>query len=245
MTWLLGGLVLVAVGAALRRVLRLDAELKGGGKGLAPLDPDRQAIYNPVALEVETQAAILGISLNDAFEERDSGHLEIAWRLVRLSAGEWNRLGEIVAVLLKALARHMSVAHGVVPFRSILAYRFKSDAMINYIRLHELLDQLVLGSSLRFQLHLRVLRRAAETLTEEFRRMCRYADRTGESLEELWKQLDLYFHDFDLVAKEGLLALRALLVCLPQSALADLEADLWSVVQRSVRTTSAPTNPRP
>src|SRR5438552_8293665 len=85
MEWVFGGLVLVAFGAVLRRVLRLNSD---GPKpsGPAPLGSARDAIYRPIALELETQAAILGISLNDAFEERDSGRAVTAQRLVCLSS---------------------------------------------------------------------------------------------------------------------------------------------------------------
>src|SRR5713226_2965533 len=96
MKWLLGGLVLCLVGSALRRVLRLNHEEPRHRVGLIPLSADRDALYQPIALEVETQAAILGISLNDAMEERNSGHDEIAKRLVRLAASEWDRLAELV-----------------------------------------------------------------------------------------------------------------------------------------------------
>src|SRR5438445_11734017 len=128
MEWVFGGLVLVAFGAVLRRVLRLNSD---GPKpsGPAPLGSARDAIYRPLALELETQAAILGISLNEAFEERDSGHPEIAWRFVRLSASEWGRLAEIVVVMLDLVAEYMPVVHVVVPGRTLVADRFKSQIM--------------------------------------------------------------------------------------------------------------------
>ncbi len=242
MPWVVGGLVLVLIGSALRSLLRLGRHPNGRPAGLAPLDPEREAIYQPIALEVETQAAILGISLNDAFEERDSGKHEVAWRMVRLSVGEWNRLAELVTSLLKAAAKHLPRARVVIPVHGIVAHRFKSPTMIDYVRMHELLDQLVFNSRLRFQLHLRVLRRASETLTAEFRRAYRYAERTEDRPEELWKRLDLYFHDFDLVAKEALLAFRALLVCLQDPALTDMAADVKTAVGRGVRSTSLPVN---
>ncbi len=239
MAWFLGGLVLLTVGAALRHALRLGAK-PGRTPGLAPLDPERQAIYRPLALEVETQAAILGISLNDAFEERDAGHGEMAWRMVRLSVGEWNRLADLIAGLLNGARRQLGRAQAVIPCRGVVADRFRSPGMVNFARMHELLDQLVFGSRLRFQLHLGLLRRAAEIVTAEFRRRYRYAERTEDRPEELWKQLDLCFHDFDLVAKEALLAFRTLLLYLPNSALAEIESDVKAVVGRGVRTPAAP-----
>ncbi len=238
MKWIMGALILAGVGVVLRRLLRLDGQKPQSAGRLPPLTDDRASIYQPVALEIETQSAILGISLNDAFEERDSGNPDIAWRLVRLSVSEWERLAEIVTLLLNNMAKHLAVAKVVVPTRNMGAHHFRSRVMVDYVRMHELLDQLVFQSRLRFQLHLRVLRRAVETLSAEFRRSYRYGERTEDRPPELWTRFDLYFHDLDLVAKETLLAFRALLACMPHAALPSLVSDLRAVLRRGVRTTT-------
>jgi hypothetical protein len=236
MKWLMGALILGGVGILLRRLLRLDEGRSQSAGRLPALSEDRATVYQPVVQEIETQAAILGISLNDAFEERDAGNPDIAWRLVRLSVSEWDRLADIVTLLLSHMTKHLGAAKIVVPTRNMGAHHFRSRVMIDYVRMHELLDQLVFQSRLRFQLHLRVLRRAVGTLSGEFRRSYRYAERTGDCPPELWTRFDLYFHDFDLVAKETLLAFRALLACLPPSALPSFSADLKAILRRGVRT---------
>jgi hypothetical protein len=238
MKWLVAVILLVLLGTVLRWILRLNAAEAPRMPGLSPLGPERDAIYQPIAQEIETQAAILGISLNDAFEERDAGQPEIAWRLVRLSVSEWDRLAEILGLLSIAMSRHIGNARAVLPGRSIAADHFKSRVMVDYMRMHELFDQLVFRAKLRFQLHLRMLRRAAETLSREFRRDYRYGDRTEDRPREMWERFDCYFHDFDLVAKEMLLSCRTLLACLPHSSLPALAADLKSVVRRGVRSTA-------
>jgi len=238
MKWALGLLVLVLVGALLRWILRLDRPVAPRAAGRVPLGADREAIFQPIAQEIETQAAILGISLNDAIEERDAGQSEIAWRLVRLAVSEWDRLAEIAALLSNVIAKHVSSACVVIPTRHVAANHFKSRVMIDYLRMHDLLDRLVFRSKLRFQLHLRMLRRATETLSTEFRRAYRYADRTEDRPPELWNRLDFYFHDFDLITKETLLAFRALLLSLPHSDLAGLAADLKTILRRGVRSTA-------
>lgn len=240
MKWVLGGLVLLGIGALLRRLLRMAPSAAPRLSGLIPLRPELHAVYHPVAQEVETQAAILGISLNDAFEERDASRHDMAWHMIRLSAGEWDRLAEIVTALLNALAKYLTSARVVVPVRSIVADRFKSRVMIDYVRMHELLDQLVFSSKLRFQLQIRLLRRAAAALTGEFRHTYRYAERSEDRSPEVWSRFDLYFHDFDLIAKETLLAFRALVACLSPEAIPDLSADLHTLVQRGVRAPSLP-----
>jgi hypothetical protein len=237
MKWGLAALILAACGVILRRLLSAHKRAAPCLRGLVPLGEERAAIFQPVAEEIETQATMLGISLNDAYEERDAGHADLAWRLVCLSASEWDRLAEFTILLLKAVTKHVPYAQVAIPARSVVADHFKSQAMTGFVQMHELLDQLVFRSNLRFLLHLRMLRRAAETLRKEFRRAFRYADRTGDRPQEFWGRLDLYFHDFDLVSKEALLSFRTLLLCLPSSRLPALVSDLKPALRRGVRAT--------
>ena len=242
MEWVLGGLLLVAVGAVLRRALRMGRSAPQRTPGTGPLGPELQAVYDPIAQEVETHSTILGISLNDAFEERDACRPDMAWRMVQLSAGEWSRLAEIVKALLNTLTKHLTDCPAIVPARRIGADHFRSRLMTDNLRVYELLDRLVFHSQQRFQLRLRLLRRAVESLTKEFRHTYRYMEKTQDHSPEIWARYDLCFHDFDLIAKETLLAFRNLLACMPSEELGDLRGDLQGLVQRGSRTPSVPAN---
>jgi len=241
MGWVLGVLALLILCVALRSILRLNLSSSPRATGLVPLGEEREALYQPVAQEIETQVTILGISLNDAFDERTAGNNEIAWRLVRLSASEWDRLAEILSLLTGAMAEQVSNARVAGPTRVLVSSHFKSRVMIDYVRTYELLGQLVFRTRLRYQLQLRMLRRTVEMLSMEFRRAYRYADRTEDRPAEFWDRLDVYFHDLDLISKEILLVFRALLPALPHSALPGLASNLKGIVQRGVRSPSVPT----
>jgi hypothetical protein len=240
MHWMVGILILAGVGFLLRRLLWTKSPVHRAPAGLVPLGSERRAVYDGFAPEVEARIAMLGISLNDAFEERDAGRPDMAWRMVRLSASEWDSMAKIIASLLEALVKHLPEAQVVVIPRSIHAHRFKSKPMFDYVRMHELLDQLVFSSRRRYQLQLRLLRRAAEIVTGEFRRTYRQAERTDDQSREVWNQIDLYFHDFDLIAKEAVLAFHALLACLPPSVLAKLSLELNALLRGRVRTRPLP-----
>jgi hypothetical protein len=240
MHWMVGALVLVCVGFLLRRVLWTELPEQRAPIGLAPLGSERRTVYDGFAPEVEARIAMLGISLNDAFEERDAGRDDMAWRMVRLSASEWYGMEKIITGLLNTLTRYLPNAQVMVTTRSIHAHRFMSKPMVDYVRMHELLDQLVFSSRRRYQLQLRLLRRAAEIVSGEFRRTYRQAERADERPAEVWNQIDLYFHDFDLIAKEAVLALRGLLACLPLSILPKLSLDLNGLLRGRVRTRSLP-----
>jgi len=241
MGWVLGALALLIFGVVLRSILRLNLSALPRPAGLVSLGEEREALYQPVAQEIETQVTILGISLNDAFDERTAGNNEIAWRLVRLSASEWDRLAEILSLLTGAMAEQVSNARVAGPTRVLVSSHFKSRVMIDYVRTYELLEQLVFRARLRYQLQLRMLRRTVEMLSVEFRRAYRYADRTEDRPPELWDRLDVYFHDLDLISKEILLVFRGLLPALPHSALPELASSLKGIVQRGVRSPSVPT----
>jgi hypothetical protein len=243
MSWLEGLLILAVVGFLLRRVLWTKLPKQHTPAGLAPLGSERRAVYDGFAPEVEARIAMLGISLNDAFEERDAGRYDIAWRMVRLSAAEWYGVEKIIAGLLNTLTKHLPEAQFVVTPRSIHAHRFLSKSMVDYVRMHELLDQLVFSSQRRFQLQLRLLRRAAEIVTGEFRRAYRQAERISDRSAEVWSEIDLDFHDFDLITKEAVLAFRALLASLPPSALPKLSFDLNAVLHGRVRARPLPVEP--
>lgn len=234
MRWLTGILVLGGVGFLLRRLLWISSKQPIAIPGLVPLSAERQAVYDSLAREIEARTAMLGVSLNDAFEERSAGRHEMAWRMIWLSASEWDGMVKIVAGLLNVLAKHLPNAQVVVTPRSIHAHRFKSKPMVDYVRMHELLDQLVFSSERRYQLQLRLLRRAAEIVAGEFRRIYRHAESAEDGSAEVWNQIDLYFHDFDLIAKEALLALRALLSCLSVDFLPGFSADLEALLHQRV-----------
>jgi hypothetical protein len=240
MHWTVGILILAAVGFMLHRVLWTKLPEQRAPAGLASLGSDCQAVYDGFAAEVEARIAMLGISLNDAFEERDAGRRDMAWRMVRLSASEWDGMEKIITGLLNTLTKHLPNAQVVVTPRSIHAHRFKSKPMVDFVRMHELLDQLVFSSRRRYQLQLRLLRRAAEIVTGEFRRTYRQAERTDDRSAEVWSQIDLYFHDFDIIAKEALLAFRAFLACLPLSVLPKFSLDLNALLRGRVRTRPVP-----
>jgi hypothetical protein len=238
MQWILGtlaGVLLILLGRELRRLLQLDQHGPCRPVGLVPLDSAREAIYQAAALEMQAQTAILAVSLNDAMEERDAGHADISWQLVHLSRCAWERLAEVLIALFQTISKYTPAARFAVPVRSIAADRFRSAAMVDCLRMREWLDQFVFRYKQRFQIHIRVLRSAAETLTVRFAMTKSAAQRSPNCSSVLWDDLDVCFHDFDLVIKETLLAFRALLASLPEKELQDFAADLDGLIACGVR----------
>jgi hypothetical protein len=115
------------------------------------------------------------------------------------------------------------------------AAHFRSASMIEYVRLHEWVDQFLFRNKLRFNLQVRILRRAVETLTDDFRRAQPRAYSAIEDPSAAWNRLDRDLHDLDLISKEIVLTLRSFLACLPDSAARQFGAELRPALQRGVR----------
>jgi hypothetical protein len=232
MAWLSAFLVLLVFGVVLRWLLGLTP---AGGDARALLAGHRQRLCQAMVLEFEAQSAILAISLNDAMEERDSGNSDNSRNLLHLTASEWERLAEVLTFVLQVTGDYLPLARVTVPSRTMDATHFRSESMIEYVRLHEWVDQFLFRNKLRFNLQVRILRRAVETLTEDFRQAQPRAHSAVEDAAAAWNRLDRDLHDLDLISKEILLTLRSFLACLPDSAARKFAAELRPVLERGVR----------
>ena len=211
-------------------------------RGLGFLRPDLQVLYEPIAQEIEAHTSILGITLNEAFGERQANRHEMAWHIVRLAIGEWKRLSELLNGLQSLLSKFLPVTNGIAPVRRVATGHFKSRLLADQVRFYEFLDQVLFSSRHRFALQLRLLTRASETLEREFKHAFREGERTLDSSEELWARLDYYFHDFDLIAKETLLAFRTLLACQSPEGMQKLALDLNVLLERGMRVSVSPSS---
>ncbi len=235
MQWFIGGLILVAVAALLRHILQMGTTERTPGSGLAPLGEEFHGVYGPLAQAIETHTTILGITMNDAFGEREADRHEMAWNAMRLARGEWERLRELVMGLLNVLNKFLPSTNVVVPVRPVAVGHFKSRAVKDHIRLYEFLDQIIFSSKPRFALRLRLLYRTCGTLNKEFKRTCNEGALTFDSSNEIWERLDFDYHDFDMIAKETLLAFKTLLVCLSTEQSQELALDLQALLERGMR----------
>jgi hypothetical protein len=232
MAWLLAFMVLLLLGALLRRLMGLTAAGRDAG---TPLSGEGQQLCQDTILEIQARSAMVAIPLNDAMEERDSGHFDNARNLLYLTASGWGRLAGLLTFLLQVTADYLPLARTTVPARAMDAAHFKSESMIEYVRLHEWVDQFLFRNKLRFNLQVRILRRAVETLTEDFQEAQPRAHSAVEDSSATWNRLDRDLHDLDLISKEIILTLRSFLVCLPESAIRQFAAELRPVLERGVR----------
>ena len=225
-------MTLATVALLLRRALGMNKPADIPADRRAAQCAELRPLYLAVTQEIETQTAILGITLNDAFGEREAGRHEIAWNVARLALGEWERLAELVLDLQGVLGRSLPFTRGVAVNRRAAVSNFKSRAVIDNVALYEFLDQVLFSSRHRFALKLRLLGRTTALLRREFRNTCREGEHTLDASARIWTRLDQQFHDFDLIIKETILAFRSLLSCQSPEGARELQSHLRRLLEK-------------
>lgn len=232
MYWVIGGTILLGMGVLLRRLLGLGTSI---ARLPSSVDLEHKSFCDAVSDEVKSRSEILAYLLNDAIGELKAGNCENASNVLDLVEAEWTSLAELLNAILQNVAEYLPVAHIVIPVRSMTPADFRSDVMIDYLRLHELVDQFLFRTKLRFHLQVRVLRHAVDILTADFRRAEAKKHLRPVFSRALWSRMDLDYHDFDLIAKRTILAFRKFVTWLPHSAAATLVLGLQPMLDRGVR----------
>ncbi len=235
MAWVLGVVILAFSGFMLRRLLYSGGESSPVLSPMDPLGPCRETFYRSVAQEVETRIGILAVSLNEVLEQDDRGRADLASRLLSLVGSEWRHLDELVLSLQDLMLKYSPLLTYAVPVRSASPRHFRSSVLQSHIGTLDELSQFVFRPRLRFHIHVGVLRSAGRTLTEEFSDSVARAQTAPSVIRRSRSLLDLSFHDYDLIAKDSLLALRMALAALPDELLSDFGAELKTAARREAR----------
>ncbi|HET7212010.1 MAG TPA: hypothetical protein VFL79_00350 [Terriglobia bacterium] len=233
MLWIIEISVLLILAVVLRRILHMGRNTVPEKVSPRFRRPANNPLCSPLLSEVDAHSAILGVVLNDAINELASGNPEIARSMLGLFNSERERLVELAINMQNIALKYLPTVQYPIEGRSLDPVSFRSEPVTDILKRHGGLEQFVYRSKLRFQLQLRLLRRATALLNESFEE-ARY--RTGtcpEDLRSTLSQLDLYYHDLDLLAKETILGFSEELAALPDTALADMTAEISMLTSRN------------
>ena len=233
MLWILEIAILLVIAMVLRHILHM-----GPDAALKPLTPRfrrpaNNPLCSPLVSEIEAHTAILGVLLNDAIDEQNGGNTEIASRILNVFGAERGRLVELVINLQNLSLKYLPTVQYPLDIRGLDSASFHSQPVSDLFRRHSGLEQFVFRSKLRFQLQLRLLRRATALLNEGFEVIKKRAETNGNSLDMALTQFDVYFHDLDLLAKETLVRFSAELAYLPESVMEDMAVELSALTSHS------------
>lgn len=235
MDWVLAVVALLLVAYVCRRILRLDQPPARAWRPAA-LPLNRFQIYRTAAQEVETQTGMLSVTLNEALGDYGAGNGANAVAHMLLAVQQWDLLAQLVSSVLKTVTENMPQVGTMASYREINPACFQSRAMADLMKSGGKLHQFIYHSKGRFDFRVQLIRSSLETLTEEFRSTFGLADPAPQFPASKWRDIDPTHHDYDLIAKEALLAVRDFLGALPEAAIPGFGVEIARVVSlHSVR----------
>ena len=227
----LGTLLIVAF--VLRRALHMGQKAPSQESGSRFRRPRNNPACFPLASEIEAHTSILGVVLNDVIAEQGSGHGEAGLTMLNLFDSERERLVELVVSVQNLSLKYLpSVQYPLEP-RTLDPGYFLSKPLSEFIARHGILEEFVFRSKLRFQLHLRLLRRATALLNESFEIIRHDLGADSMLFDCALPQIDVLFHDLDLLTKETLLGFSAELACLPDAEKDALVTEVSALTSRN------------
>jgi len=232
MIWIFEIGILFVVALALRRILHMGRDDVRQVQAPRFRRPGNNPLCTPLASEIEGHTTILGVLLNDVIEEQNSGNAEVARRMLRVFDSERERLVELVVDLQNLSIKYLPAIQYPIYTRFLNHEAFRSQPVSDFVKRHGGLDQFIFRSKLRFNLQLRLMRRVTALLNESFEELKDGAETTSASLDWALFQIDLYFHDLDLLAKETLLGFNEQLAGLPDSVRQDIGVEISALTSR-------------
>ena len=232
MVWIFEIGILTVVAIVLRRVLHMGWDAAPQKAAPRFRRPANNPLCFPLASEIDAHTSILGVALNDAIDELASGNLEIARCMLSVFNSERERLVELVINLQNLSLKYLPTVQYPVEGRTLDPDSFRSAPVTEFLKRHGVMEQFVFRSKLRFQLQLRLLRRATALLNESFEEAIRKPGMGIEAFDKTLAQLDLYFHDLDLLTRETLLGFSAELASLPDNVLEGMITEISALTSR-------------
>ncbi len=233
MVWLFEIGILLVLAVVLRRILHVGQNTPAEKVSPRFRRPANNPLCSPLLSEIDAHTAILGVVLNDAIDELVSGNPEIARRMLGVFNSERERLVDLVIHLQNLSLKYLPTVQYPIDARSLDPASFHSQPVTEILKRHGVLEQFVFRSKLRFQLQLRLLRRATALLNESFEEVRRHTGTDVTSFRGTLSQLDLYYHDLDLLTKETILGFSEELSALPDAVLEDMAADISVLTSRN------------
>lgn len=239
MLWILEFGILLALGVALRRILHIGHTTVPEKVNPRFRRPANNPLCSPLLSEIDAHTTILGVVLNDAINEQARGNAEISHGMLDIFNSERERLVDLVINLQNLSLKYLPAVQYPVEARRLDPVSFRSEPVTDILERHGVLEQFVFRSKLRFQLQLRLLRRATALLNESFEEVRRHTGTGAQGFASALSQLDLYYHDLDLLAKETILGFSEELAALPDTVLDDMVVEISVLMSRNAVASSS------
>jgi len=187
--------------------------------------PEEQAgVFRKNVQKLESNYAMLSISLNEAIELRRERHLGKSLQAVQVSASLCPLLTDLLGGLLHALYEHAK-HYGTIPNAAPLnPANFQGQKSQKSARMNSLLNHVLLSHRLQFLHKLSTLGEMVEDLGKDYRvSATELSEGTSADPRRMWEAVDADHYDLNTCLREAIVLLKSFLLVLPADLLAPFQ----------------------
>jgi hypothetical protein len=188
------------------------------------LPEDQAVVFHKNVQKLESNYAMLSISLNEAIELRQERHLGKCLQAVQVSASLCPLLTDLLGGLLRALYEHAK-HYGTIPNAAPLnPANFQGQKSQKSARMNSLLNHVLLSHRLQFLHKLNTLGEMVEDLGKDYRvSAAELSEGTCADPRRMWAAVDADHYDLNTCLREAIVLLKSFLLVLPADQLGPFE----------------------
>ena len=183
--------------------------------------PDEKAqVFHNQVRQLESNYAMLSVSLDEAIELWQMGHSSKSLQAVGITSGLCKLLTQTLAGLLRALSEHAK-HYGTIPNAAPLdPANFQGPRGQRSARMSSLLNHVLLSQRLQFLHKVSTLEEMVEDLGKEFRLAADdLAEGTSLNPKKMWAEVDADHYDLNTCLREAIVVFKSFLIALPENQL--------------------------
>jgi len=184
------------------------------------LSEEKALVFHKQVHELESDYAMLSVSLDEAIELRQLGHLGKSLQALGITSGLCTLLTQTLAGLLHALSEHAK-HYGTIPNAAPLdPANFQGQKGQRSARMSGMLNRVLLSHRLQFLHKVSTLEEMVGELGNDFRHA---ADDLVEGFsvnpKKMWAEVDANHYDLNTCLREAIVVFKSFLIALPESQL--------------------------
>ena len=188
------------------------------------LPNEKAQVFHKEVRQLESSYAMLSVSLDEAIELRQLGHVGKSLEAVGITSGLCKLLTRELTGLLRALAEHAK-HYGTIPNAAPLdAANFQGARAQRSARMSTLLNHVLFSQRLQFLHKVSTLEEMVEDLAKGFRHAADdLAVRNSSHPKKMWAEVDADHCDLNTCLREATVVFKSFLIALPESQLVALQ----------------------
>lgn len=199
------------------------------------LSAEKAQLFHEYKHHLESLYNMFSVSLNDAIEFKQKGHVAMSQESIDTTSELCDRLSCPLAGILRALYEHAR-HYGTVPNAAPLnPANYRGHRGQRSARLSGLLNRVLLSSRLQFLHKVSTLAEMVEELGRDFGTAAEaLAEGSSHDLQRMWNEVDADHYDLNTCLRETFVVLKSFLIALPVEQLGIFESAICdqSRVQR-------------